>query len=220
MHMFATNMRSQPPAQALRRWRGLPRWCGALALVAAAAYQGHQLALQTGTARLREAAEHRLDMLATGLDADLARFDYLPALLEMTPAVPSLLDTPADMQLVGAVNHYLNGVNAAAGAEMLYVLDPKGVSIAASDWDQAGTTIGQDLSFRPYVSDALKVGRGRFYGVGITSGKPGYYLSYALRCVAATGCAGWSRLRSTSRRPRAPGASSLAKWCLSTSAAW
>ena len=83
MHMFATNKRSQPPAQARRRWSGLPRWCGALALVAAAAYQGNQLALQTGTARLREAAEHRLDMLATGLDADLARFDYLPALLEM-----------------------------------------------------------------------------------------------------------------------------------------
>ena len=41
--------------------------------------------------------------------------------------------------------------------------------------------VGQDLSFRPYVSDALAHGRGRFYGVGITSRKPGYYLSYALR---------------------------------------
>src|SRR5205823_1426840 len=33
---------------------------------------------------------------------------------------------------------------------------------------------------RPYVGDAVKKGRGRFYGVGITSRKPGYYLSYAL----------------------------------------
>ena len=72
---------------------------------------------------LREAAEHRLDMLATGLDADLARFDYLPALLEMTPVVPALLDAPADPQLRDAVNRYLDGVNATAGAEMLYVLD-------------------------------------------------------------------------------------------------
>jgi two-component system C4-dicarboxylate transport sensor histidine kinase DctB len=38
--------------------------------------------------------------------------------------------------------------------------------VAASDWDQPGTTIGQDLSFRPYVSDAVKLGAGRFYGVG------------------------------------------------------
>ncbi|WP_432729411.1 sensor histidine kinase [Variovorax sp. W6] len=167
--------------QATRGWRGLPRWGGALALVAVAAFAGHQVAMQTGLARLREAADHRLDMLATGLDADLARFDYLPALLEMTPLVPAMLGTPTDARLRDSVNRYLDGVNAAAGAEMLYVLDASGTSLAASDWDKPGTTVGQDLSFRPYVIDALGQGRGRFYGVGITSKKPGYYLSYALR---------------------------------------
>ena len=164
-----------------RRWRGLLRWCGAAILVGAAAVVGWQVAQQAGLLRLREAAEHRLDMLATGLDADLARFDFLPPLLEMTPVVPALLDAPSDPGLRDAVNRYLGGVNAAAGAEMLYVLDAAGTSVAASDWGQPGTTIGQDLSFRPYVGDAMHTGRGRFYGVGITSGKPGYYLSYALR---------------------------------------
>jgi len=171
---------ADPTAQRRPRWRALPRWFGALALVGAAAYVGHQVALQAGLARLREAAEHRLDMLATALDADLARFDYLPALLEMTPVVPALLDATSDARLRDSVNRYLAGVNATAGAEMLYVLDAAGTSLAASDWDQPGTTIGQDLSFRPYVIDALKQGRGRFYGVGITSKRPGYYLSYAL----------------------------------------
>ncbi|MEJ8814896.1 ATP-binding protein [Variovorax ureilyticus] len=169
------------PAQTRRRWRGLARWCGALALVALAAVAGHYLAMQNGLARLREAADHRLDMLATALDADLARFEYLPALMEMTPIVPALLGAPSDAGLRDAVNRYLDGVNATAGAEMLYVLDASGTSLAASDWDRPGTTVGQDLSFRPYVIDALGQGRGRFYGVGITSRKPGYYLSYALR---------------------------------------
>ncbi len=169
------------PETARRRWRGLPRWFAALCLVLAAAYGGYQVALQTGLSRLREAAEHRLDMLATGLAADLSRFDHLPALLEMTPVVPALLEAPADLQLRDTVNRYLNGVNGTVGAEMLYVLDPGGTSLAASDWQQPGTTVGQDLSFRPYVIDAIQHGRGRFYGVGITSGKPGYYLSYALR---------------------------------------
>ena len=185
MTLPETELRVDSPAESSRRWRGLPRWCAAAALVAAASYIGNQVALQTGLTRLREAAAHRLDMLASGLDADLARFDYLPALLEMTPIVPALLDATsdatADASLRDAVNRYLNGVNATAGAEMLYVLDAKGTSLAASDWDQPGTTIGQDLSFRPYVIDALKQGRGRFYGVGITSKKPGYYLSYGLR---------------------------------------
>lgn len=163
------------------RWRGLPRWVAALALVLAGAYAGDQLALQTGMSRLHEAAEHRLDMLASGLEADLSRFDHLPALLEMTPVVPALLEAPADLELRDTVSRYLNGVNRSVGAEMLYVLDPGGTSLAASDWQQPGTTIGQDLSFRPYVVDAIRSGRGRFYGVGITSRKPGYYLSYALR---------------------------------------
>ena len=169
------------PAARRSRWRGLPRWCGALALVGVAAAVGWQVAFQAGLLRTREAAAHRLDMLATGLDGDLTRFDFLPQLLEMTPIVPALLDRPSDLDLRDAVNRYLSGVDAAAGAEMLYVLDAAGTSVAASDWGRPGTTIGQDLSFRPYVIDAMRTGRGRFYGVGITSGKPGYYLSYALR---------------------------------------
>jgi len=169
------------PVKTPRRRRRWLRWVGAAALVAMAAIAGHHFAMQNGLARLREAADHRLDMLATGLDADLARFEYLPALLEMTPIVPALLRAPSDGALRDAVNRYLDGVNAAAGAEMLYVLDAAGTSLAASDWGRPGTTVGQDLSFRPYVIDALAQGRGRFYGVGITSRKPGYYLSYALR---------------------------------------
>lgn len=166
---------------ARRRWSGLPRWGAALLLVAAAAYAGHEVALRTGLSRLSEATAHRLDMFATGLEADLARFDYLPALLETNPVVPALLESPSKAAHREAANRYLNGVMATTGAEMLYVLDASGVSLAASDWDQPGTTIGQDLSFRPYVGEAIQHGRGRFYGVGITSGKPGYYMSYALR---------------------------------------
>jgi two-component system C4-dicarboxylate transport sensor histidine kinase DctB len=181
MSSLAPPVRLDTPSTRARRWRGLPRWGGALGLVLAAAILGHQLAWQTALSRLHEAAGHRLDMLASALEADLSRFDYLPALLEMTPVVPALLDNPSDKPLRDTVNRYLSGVNAAAGAEMLYVLNPGGTSLAASDWEQPGTTVGQDLSFRPYVVDAVRQGRGRFYGVGITSHKPGYYLSYALR---------------------------------------
>jgi two-component system C4-dicarboxylate transport sensor histidine kinase DctB len=176
---LATDANVRPTRAA--RWRSAPRWAAALALVALAALAGHQVARHAAMERLRQAANHRLDMLAGALDANLTRFEHLPALLEMTPLVLSLLDAPADPQLRDAVNRYLGSVNATAGAEMLYVLDATGVSLAASDFDQPGTTVGHDLSFRPYVAEALQSGHGRFYGLGITSGRPGYYLSYALR---------------------------------------
>jgi len=160
--------------------RAMLGWGVALALIAAAAWIGHAIAARSGLERLREAAQHRLDVVAAGLDNELARFEYLPSLLEMSPNVVKLLDAPANPQLRAEVNRYLRGVNATAGADMLYVLDRSGTAVAAADWDQPGTPVGQDLSFRPYVQDALTHGRGRFYGVGITSGRPGYYLSFAL----------------------------------------
>jgi len=152
----------------------------ALAAILAAALIADGIAMRSGLDHLHEAAQHRLDMIAAQLDSQQARFDYLPSLLEMTPGVFSLLDAPNDAALRREVNQYLHGINATAGAANLYVLDSGGRGLAASDWNEPGTPVGADLSFRPYVKDALARGSGRFYGVGFTSGRAGYFLSYAL----------------------------------------
>ena len=167
---------------------GAKRWlartlagAASLAIIAGAALTAHDVGMRSGIDSLRGAAGHRLDMVGAGLESDLARFEYLPSLLEMTPSVFALLDAPASPALRDEVNRYLQGVNITAGASNLYVLDRAGVALAASDWKESGTPVGTDLSFRPYVKQALAQGHGRFYGVGITSKRAGYYLSYALR---------------------------------------
>ncbi|WP_157267809.1 sensor histidine kinase [Azohydromonas aeria] len=161
--------------------RTLLAWSGAcLALVAACAWSGHRLAWRNGLASLQDQAQHRLDLVTTALDAQLARFDYLPSLLETTPQVLQLLRAPGDEGLRHEVNATLRGINATAGADMLYVLGRDGRVLAAGDAGQTGTPLGLDLSFRPYVRDALAQQRGRFFGVGVSSGRPGYYLSFAL----------------------------------------
>jgi two-component system C4-dicarboxylate transport sensor histidine kinase DctB len=98
----------------------------------------------------------------------------------MTPGVFALLAAPDNPTLRGEVNRYLQGINVTVGVSNLYVLDRTGFALAASDWSDPGTPVGTNLSFRPYVKEALAHGRGRFYGVGITSKRAGYYLSYAL----------------------------------------
>lgn len=160
------------------------RWAGVVALVAAVAltaWGAHRWAWQRGLDELAQAADQRLEMHAAAVEAQLNRFDYLPTLLENIPAVMDLLAAPATPAQRDTVNHVLRALNATAGAELLYVLDRDGLTLAAADWDQPGTPLGMNLGFRPYVRDALAQGRGRFYGVGVTSGRPGYYLSYALR---------------------------------------
>src|SRR5450631_3244359 len=155
-------------------------WFAALAIIAASAMTSYSMAMRSGIDRLREAAQHRLDMVGAGLESNLARFEYLPSLLERTPSIFALLDAPGDGILRDEVNRYLQGINATAGSSTLYVLNLAGVGLAASDWNEPSSPVGVDLSFRPYVKEALAHGHGRFYAVGVTSKRAGYYLSYAL----------------------------------------
>lgn len=166
-----------------RSWRSrslLPWATLALALIGAVAWGVHTLALQAGLQRTSEQAQHRLDVTAARLDGELARFDYLPALLETSPEVFSLLAAPGDTALRAQVSRTLHALNAIAGADILYVIDTAGTVVASADWQEPGTPFGQDLSWRPYVRDALQQGQGHFYGIGITSGRAGYYRSFAL----------------------------------------
>src|SRR5690349_16484708 len=122
-------------------------WIVAITIITAAALAGHAAAMRSGLERLRDAAGHRLDMVGAGLESDLARYEYLPSLLEMTPAVFALLEEPGNPIFRDEVNRYLQGINATAGASNLYVLDRVGVALAASDWSEPGTPVGTNLSF-------------------------------------------------------------------------
>jgi two-component system C4-dicarboxylate transport sensor histidine kinase DctB len=179
---LTTQLHAQQLAQ---RWQALRLpLAGALALLAAAllaAWVAHGASLNAGVRDLQDSAVRRLDTVAVALDTALARFDYLPALLETTPAVMALLGRPEDAALRDEANRTLVRINAIAGADMLFVLDAQGNARAAADWDQPVTTVGHNYSYRPYMQGALATGRGRFFGVGATSRIPGYFLSYALR---------------------------------------
>jgi two-component system C4-dicarboxylate transport sensor histidine kinase DctB len=153
----------------------------AIALVAAAAWLAHDHVRRQGLDEARAAAGRRLDEVAASLEAEFNRFEYLPALLEMNDDVHRLLAGRGGAALPAQVDRYLAQANAAAGAARLYVLDRSGRCIAASDAGEPGSPEGTDLSFRPYVKAALAGGSGRFYGVGVTSGAAGYFMSYALR---------------------------------------
>ncbi len=176
-----------PPGTRWRAWRGpLAAGCALLVLATSAAWLAYRVSLNVAVRDLQNSAVRRLDSVAAALDSTLARFDYLPALLETTPAVMALLARPGDPALRDQANRMLVRINAIAAADMLFVLDAGGDAQAAADWDQPITPVGHNYSYRPYMRDALASGRGRFFGVGATSRLPGYFLSYALRHGEAT----------------------------------
>ncbi len=166
---------------ASRRPYRLPFLAGtALALVVLAAWLSYAISFRLGLERLQDRAQQRLDVEAARLDGQLERFEFLPSLLVASPIISRLLDDPDNAELRSSASVFLESINAVAGATNLYILGVSGMTLAAADYRQPGTPLGRNLSFRPYVIDALKKGRGRFFGVGVTSGRPGYYQSYAL----------------------------------------
>jgi two-component system C4-dicarboxylate transport sensor histidine kinase DctB len=107
------------------------------------------VSLSTAVQDLQSAATRRLDTAAASLSGTLARFDFLPALLETTPAVMELLARPGDPVLRDQANRSLVRINAIAGADMLFVLDAQGNAQAAADWDQPVTTVGTTTATGP-----------------------------------------------------------------------
>jgi two-component system C4-dicarboxylate transport sensor histidine kinase DctB len=186
LSFISTDAVSAPGAATRRLCRRALFAAASLALVVLAASLGYAFAMRLGLQRLHELAQQRLEVEATRLDGQLARFEFLPSLLEASPIVFRLLGDPDDAELSRSVSVYLESINAIAGAANLYILGVSGVTLAAADFRQPGTPLGRNLSFRPYVIDALAKGRGRFFGVGITSARPGYYQSYAVVSGGAT----------------------------------
>ncbi|HYP82491.1 sensor histidine kinase [Variovorax sp.] len=165
---------------ASRRWRravAMALWACLIAAGGALAYfMGERAAIRS----LQQGTLHRLDIYATGLRSELSRFEYLPQVLSLSPDILDLLRTPADRNLQLAANAYLETVNAHAQASAAYVMDVNGLTLAASNWNQPGSFVDMNFSYRPYFRDALRGVPGRFYGIGTVSREAGYYFSFGV----------------------------------------
>jgi two-component system C4-dicarboxylate transport sensor histidine kinase DctB len=144
------------------------------ALAIAAAYL---LAEGSGIRKLRETAAQRLEVYGGSLRSELRRYDYLPAVLGLNDDVIAALADAHDRPAVDEANRYLETVAADARVAAIYVMDLKGLTIAASNWSQRASFVGMNFAFRPYFQNAVRGGLGRFYGVGTVSYEPGYYFA-------------------------------------------
>lgn len=146
------------------------------AMIAGAGWLAYELALQSGFGGLERAANDRLSLLQLTLDATIERFRYLPTALAQATPISTIYEHPASPEAKRAANEYLKSLNDAAGSSDIYVLDRNGVALAASNYLDNNNFIGKNYAFRPYFIDSLKSVEGRYYAVGATTGKPGYFL--------------------------------------------
>ncbi|WP_111429573.1 sensor histidine kinase [Rhodobacteraceae bacterium DSL-40] len=128
--------------------------------------------LALGTAR--QQLDQTLLLTERAVEAEVERLSSLPAIAAEDERVRSALAGTGALQ---EANRYLETVAVHAQAGDLFLLDAQGDTIAASNWNRPGSFVGQNYGFRPYFKQALDQGQGQFYGIGVTTGVPGYFLS-------------------------------------------
>lgn len=122
----------------------------------------------------------RLVLYCGTLDSALNKYRYLPHILATHPDIIRLV-SKGGSEATDVVNRYLEDVNAESGSMALFVLNWAGVTLATSNWNSDESFAGHDYHYRPYYQDALLGGRGSYFGVGATTGKPGFFFTEQIK---------------------------------------
>ncbi len=125
--------------------------------------------------KLIKVGGERLTLYSGTLHESLSRYAYLPYVLSQNIDVQIMLKSSFNLELV---NHYLQSLNTEAGSEALYVMNSIGDTLAASNWQEPLSFVGQNYGFRPYFTDAKSGHKGHFFAIGVTTGQPGYFMSH------------------------------------------
>ena len=122
----------------------------------------------------------QLDLYAQALQQRIDRYRTLPQILALDPELRNAVSRPLSATDIKRLNLKLERANAVTQSSTLTLIDRHGIAIAASNWREPRSNVGWNYSFRPYVQQALTQGSGHFYGIGLTTGEPGYFLSQAI----------------------------------------
>jgi len=120
-----------------------------------------------------EEAKNRLSLYGRSLNSTLEQYQYLPAVLARYPIVISAHSTASNKLLNKQLAHF----SKEAELEAIYIMDRNGLVLASSNYDTSRSFVGQNYGFRPYFTNSMLGKRGEFFGIGATTGRPGYFIS-------------------------------------------
>jgi len=119
----------------------------------------------------------QLDQLASVLEGAIVKYQNMPTLLASNDRVKKALrdGSVADIR---QLDRELEQINRITEASDSYIINANGLTIAASNYQKKTSFVGNNFSFRPYFKDAMEGKVGRYYALGTTSNRRGYYFSY------------------------------------------
>lgn len=159
------------------RWAARRLWIAFAVLIAIIAVValaiagdiGRNRAIATTRARAEDAGTLALAILRGELEKQRA----LPVILVRDPDVRAAL-VGGDKQ---ALNRKLEAIARETRAAVIYALGKDGVTIAASNWREPTSFVGNDYAFRDYFSAAVSGGAAEQFALGTVSKRPGLYIT-------------------------------------------
>ncbi|MBB1594850.1 ATP-binding protein [Achromobacter sp. UMC46] len=129
-------------------------------------------AVQAAAVQARAAGQINAALLRNNLD----KFRALPFVLTRDVDVRAALQG-ASAEQIESLDEKLDTLSRGVGASAIYLLDKKGLAIAASNWREPATFVGVDYQFRPYFQGSVTRGFAEHFALGTVSHEAGLYLS-------------------------------------------
>lgn len=143
-------------------------------LLVAIAFVLVQLVQELDEASVDRKAAERLTLYRQTILGEYQKYRYLPYMIARDPRATSALGLG---QPVNSANRFLQEMAENSGAELLYVMNSDGTTLAASNWQEPLSLVGRNYGFRPYFKSAIQGEEGRFFAIGATSDEPGLFLA-------------------------------------------
>ncbi len=121
-----------------------------------------------------QAASNRVALYLRTLNETLRQHQHLPFVLARDPRFSDAVH-PQTAQ--PKTNDRLKLLAQEAKLEAVYLMNGKGLVVAASNAEEPHSFLGQNYGFRPYFQQALQGKRSDYFAIGATSGRPGYFVA-------------------------------------------
>ena len=167
---------STPIGPQTNRRRVIVAVAAGLAILLVAGFALAQWAAGRASAQADLEARQNARAHASLLESELQKFRLLPRVLTEFPDVRAAL---ADKSAAASrrLDRELEQLAARTDATVIYVLDAGGTTIAASNWREPTSFVGENYRFRPYFRGAMRNGEAELFALGTVSGRPGLYLA-------------------------------------------
>jgi two-component system, NtrC family, C4-dicarboxylate transport sensor histidine kinase DctB len=110
---------------------------------------------------------------------ELNRYLPVPELMAEHPVLQRALQAPDSPSAILSANEQMQRMATIVGSSDVYLMDTRGLTIAANNYLQSDSFVGRNFNFRPYFYEAMESGDSSIYfALGLMSGVRGLYFSH------------------------------------------